>query len=297
MDQHNQPGDTENIQGSDGESIFAIINCSTRKHLSIADGRVVTTTEPPVDNPRNQWALENPAGAGKDDDGLRTILNADTGEAIDQSKERSIQLTLDDANEPIPHWKLVPAENSDELFYIASAQSGHCLKDAGSGTENTAVSIAVFPGDLCAGDGSVLWKFASLAASGNLTPIENLGVKGAKEAMQFLIGEWKDNKVADGKSGRKMLSLSEKNNQDNLNEFRKNKDLFNYGIRIDLQNFIQGTPRFANIQGQMRKRAHIKDSVSVFQVNVQVEHNFGAPRIRREMMKSLGNTEEIWLRA
>lgn len=282
---------------------------------------MVTISEVTDDNPHSQWTLENRVDTGDAGQCLHAIVNT-SGEALHQSDERSIKPMPDESNEPSPQWKVIPKQNLDGTFYITNAQSGHCLKDAECGTETATISADATSDGLPEHDSALLWKFVPIMAAKakqkpkgrgkvpageeekqNLTAVGDLRIKGAEEAMEFLIGQWKDNKLGhETSSGRTMLTLKQSDiAKPDAQRFKKlikyAENLLRRGCRIDRQGYFERDGKnFANMQGQIVDEIETRKSKSVFQVNIEVDVVFGSGAIRKEMLRSMREVEEIWMK-
>ncbi|KAK2768779.1 hypothetical protein FQN54_000635 [Arachnomyces sp. PD_36] len=305
---NNAPGDSQEVtQDFKGVDTFAIVNCSTGKQLSIADGCVVTTPNASVDNQDNHRVVEDPTSSGEADKALHAIVDVSSGESIDPSNGNLVSLKSDDANEPTPRWTSIPKEDHAGVFYIADAQTQMCLKDSGPGTETAAISTDVIPSGAPEQDSTRLWRLFAISGTAsakkdNLTSVDNT-IPFARPAMELLLKQWEDGKIVHNPTSKPVHTMAsiDKNDIATLKKDGnklKAKDegaLLNGGVRIDRQGFFQETPKkkdspyFANMQGQV-------STWSVWQVNVQTGHNFGARTISNAMTKSMEDTKEEWLR-
>lgn len=233
-------------------------------------------------------------GAGEADEVLLAIINQSSSEAIHSSNGQPI---------PISEWRITPKEDNSELFYITDPQSSTCLKDAGSGIEIDGIAADTFrhgPEH----DGIRLWQLvARSAAAANLTPIDNT-INFARPAMELLLSQWEDGKIVytPKKPVATVASIDKSDIKTLKDEGYKikasdEKALLNGGVRIDRQGFFQKTPGnnspyFANMQGQVSKW-------SVFQVNIQTNHQFGVNTITSKMAESMNAKppKEVWLEA
>lgn len=265
-------------------STFAIINCKTGKHLSISNGSVVTTPETSIDKFHNHWALEDSTDAGEAEKTLHVIRNTASGDVLEHSDGKSIQLRSDAAMEPTLQWKMIPNETDAEIFYIANAQSETCLKDMECGTATAAISTDIIPTNSAEHESPLLWKVVALMAKLNITPIRDPMVNYADRAMRVLIEQWPHDKIdTGGKNVTTMLSIDENDMREHDLDPRviHTKD----AVRIDRQGFLE-EKKFANIQGQV-------DGYSVLNVIIQTQVKWGARNIQESLEESLDGAKKV----
>lgn len=239
---------------------------------------------------------------GKTEQGLHAFIDEVSDEAIHASDRSPI---------PITQWIITPKEDNAEVFYIAHAESGTCLKDAGAEpeTEPTPILTDILPsGRGHEPDSTRLWRAVALMARGpatapNLTPIDDKQFnKFARPAMELLISQWEENRITynSAKPIYQVASIDKndiKTLKKNGHKLSKSDEdaLLNGGVRIDRQGWIQKTekgPYFANMQGQVAKK-------SVWQVNIQTGYTFGAGEIKKKLTESMNSKppKEIWYEA
>ncbi|KAE8151975.1 hypothetical protein BDV25DRAFT_80774 [Aspergillus avenaceus] len=274
-----------------------IVNSATGNRLSVANGRVATI---PIENRDNHEPIKDLADAGKAGQGLHAFIGV-SDEAVQASDASRI---------PTTEWTVTPKKDNAEVFHIVHAETGTCLKDAGTGSDTEPIPVVTdtLPrDDSPESQGSHLWQLVSLTARGpiaaaaNLTPIDDKSLNSfARPAMELLISQWVDNSIVYTSANpiRTVASIDsadiKKLEKDGYKLKQKDKDaLLNGGVRVDRQGFIQRNnkgPYFANMQGQVAKK-------SVWQVNVETGYNFGASKIRTNYTSSMNGKppQEIWL--
>lgn len=246
-------------------------------------------TIPATSDPHDRYCVVDAIEASQT---LSTILNESFANATPSRDESPI---------PISRWQIIPREADSEVFYIADPQSGKRLQDTGSSIEFAAISTDGSTSDP-KNDSIHLWQLVAFGAVGNLTSVDETDIHFARLAMELLLSQWEDKRIAytpkkaiatvASIDPHDLQTLKDKGNKMNKSE---QKALLDGGVRIDRQGFFQkgkakDSPYFANLQGQVSKD-------SVWQVNVQTKEDFGVAVIRKKMEDSMNSNppKEVWL--